>query len=332
MKPHGRAMTGHRRERERRGDPQPLHVALEADAVDLGDPALVDRKRGDARGRAGQDRVLAQERGHGVDDPAAVALGFAEPDGREREAELDVPDDLRLQPVAIGLVEQPQVGDEPGRAEGLEGLGRCPEVGVGLGDLDAGRGQALDRGPADRAHLGLERCDPEVVAPGDPGRELGAEGGREERLTAGLGARAGPPDAARPSRRASARRPRRRAPSGPRPRACRTAARPARAQPAPATACRPTTEQNDAGVRRLPPRSEPVASQTCPVASATAEPPEEPPHVRLVSHGFRVGPNTSLKVCAPAPNSGVFDLASTTAPRSSSRSTRMSERSGTLSA
>ena len=129
--------------------------------------------------------MLAQERGHGVDDPAAVALGFAEPDGREREAELDVPDDLRLQPVAIGLVEQPQVGDEPGRAEGLEGLGRCPEVGVGLGDLDAGRGQALDRGPADRAHLGLERCDPEVVAPGDPGRELGAEGGREERLTRG---------------------------------------------------------------------------------------------------------------------------------------------------
>ena len=51
---------------------------------------------------------------------------------------------------------------------------------------------------------------------------------------------------------------------------------------------RPTTEQNDAGVRRLPPRSEPVASQTWRLASATADPPDDPPHVRLVSHGFRV--------------------------------------------
>ena len=95
---------------------------------------------------------------------------------------------------------------------------------------------------------------------------------------------------------------------------------------------RPTTEQNDAGVRRLPPRSEPVASQTWRLASATADPPDDPPQVRVVSQGFRVAGNTSLKVCPPAPNSGVFDLATTTAPRSSSRSTRMSERSGTWSA
>jgi hypothetical protein len=38
-------------------------------------------------------------------------------------------------------------------------------------------------------------------------------------------------------------------------------------------------------------------------------PPEEPAAEREVSQGLRVGPNTSLKVLAPAPNSGVFDLA-----------------------
>src|SRR5207249_8689705 len=70
----------------------------------------------------------------------------------------------------------------------------------------------------------------------------------------------------------------------------------------------PTTPQKPAGVRRLPPRSEPVASHTCPLASAAAEPPEEPPQVRVVSHGLRVSPNTSLKVLPPAPNSGVLDF------------------------
>ena len=57
-------------------------------------------------------------------------------------------------------------------------------------------------------------------------------------------------------------------------------------------------------MRRLPPRSEPVASHTWRVASATAEPPDEPPQVRLVSHGFGVRPNTSLKVLRAGPELG----------------------------
>jgi hypothetical protein len=77
---------------------------------------------------------------------------------------------------------------------------------------------------------------------------------------------------------------------------------------------------------------EPVASHTWPLARAAAEPPDEPPQVREVSHGFRVSPNTSLNVLAPAPNSGVFDFATTTAPRCSRRSTMKSDRSGTWSA
>src|ERR1700684_2240790 len=72
---------------------------------------------------------------------------------------------------------------------------------------------------------------------------------------------------------------------------------------------KPTTPQKLAGLRSEPPMSEPCASQAVPVASATAAPPDEPAAERDRSHGLRVAPNTSLKVLAPAPNSGVFDLA-----------------------
>src|SRR6516164_3635274 len=72
---------------------------------------------------------------------------------------------------------------------------------------------------------------------------------------------------------------------------------------------RPTTPQKLAGLRKEPPMSEPCASQAVPLASAAAAPPDEPAAEREVSQGFSVAPNTSLKVLAPAPNSGVFDLA-----------------------
>ena len=85
-------------------------------------------------------------------------------------------------------------------------------------------------------------------------------------------------------------------------------------------------------MRREPPRSEPSASQAMPVASATAAPPEEPPQVSSRFHGLRVMPNTSLKVLAPAPNSGVLVLPSTTPPAASMRSTCQAENSGTWSA
>src|SRR5215831_7443707 len=71
----------------------------------------------------------------------------------------------------------------------------------------------------------------------------------------------------------------------------------------------PTMPQKLAGLRNEPPRSEPCASQAVPVASATAAPPEEPAADFEMSQGLRVAPNTSLKVLAPAPNSGVLDLA-----------------------
>ena len=52
-----------------------------------------------------------------------------------------------------------------------------------------------------------------------------------------------------------------------------------------------------------------MRTQAMPVASDAAAPPDEPAAEREVFQGFRVRPNTSLKVLAPAPNSGVLDLA-----------------------
>lgn len=51
----------------------------------------------------------------------------------------------------------------------------------------------------------------------------------------------------------------------------------------------PTTPQKCAGCRMLPPVSEPREALHWRAATAAAEPPEEPPGTRLVSHGLRVG-------------------------------------------
>ena len=78
----------------------------------------------------------------------------------------------------------------------------------------------------------------------------------------------------------------------------------------------PTTLLKAAGVLKLPPRSFPVASQTCPLAKAAAEPPDEPPAVRPKLNGLRVTPWTGLNVCPPA-HSGTLDLPTGFAPLSS---------------
>ncbi len=53
---------------------------------------------------------------------------------------------------------------------------------------------------------------------------------------------------------------------------------------------RPTSPQQLAGIRMEPPPSFACPTATIPLATAAAEPPLEPPVVRLVSHGLRVGP------------------------------------------
>src|SRR5207247_11432770 len=93
----------------------------------------------------------------------------------------------------------------------------------------------------------------------------------------------------------------------------------------------PATPQKLAGLRSEPPISVPSAIGTMPQASATAPPPVLPPHVFVRSYGLRVEPNTGLKVCDPAPNSGVFVLPTTSAPALLVRSTSNELRAGTKS-
>src|SRR5262245_15655674 len=92
---------------------------------------------------------------------------------------------------------------------------------------------------------------------------------------------------------------------------------------------KPTTPQNAAGMRRLPPVSEPVQVGSIEVASATADPPDEPPQMRAGSKGLPVGPQTGLLVLAPAPNSGTFVLPTTMAPARRTAATIRSSFSGT---
>ena len=92
----------------------------------------------------------------------------------------------------------------------------------------------------------------------------------------------------------------------------------------------PTTPQIAAGIRREPPVSEPVQIGNMSVASATADPPEDPPALRLGLNGLPVAPQTGLRVLAPAPISGTLVFAVTMAPAALSRSTRLLSFEGTL--
>jgi hypothetical protein len=63
-----------------------------------------------------------------------------------------------------------------------------------------------------------------------------------------------------------------------------------------------------------PPASLPCASGTMPEATAAADPPLDPPAVRLMSHGLAVAPCRSDSAVGSMPNSGVAVLPSRTSP------------------
>ena len=67
--------------------------------------------------------------------------------------------------------------------------------------------------------------------------------------------------------------------------------------------------------------SEPVQTGSRSVASAAAEPPDEPPAFRVVLKGLPVAPQTGLRLFEPAPNSGTLVLPTTMAPEARTRST-----------
>ena len=75
-------------------------------------------------------------------------------------------------------------------------------------------------------------------------------------------------------------------------------------------------------MRSEPPPSLPWATGSIPLATAAAAPPEEPPGVRSVSHGLRVGPAWRGSVVGRIPNSGMFVMPTITKPASCSRRTR----------
>src|SRR5262249_33789343 len=101
------------------------------------------------------------------------------------------------------------------------------------------------------------------------------------------------------------------------------------------SARRPATDENPqrrriaAGIRNDPPVSEPVQTGSMSHASATAEPPEEPPALSRGSKGFPVAPHTKLRVFAPAPNSGTLVLQRMIAPALRTSATMAASCAGT---
>src|SRR5918911_4152341 len=85
---------------------------------------------------------------------------------------------------------------------------------------------------------------------------------------------------------------------------------------------------HEAGMRIEPPPSVPSASGTSPPATAAALPPEEPPVLRDVSKGLRLGPKSGLSQVPRKPITGLFVLPTMIAPARSIRSAHAHQKSG----
>src|ERR1700692_1408060 len=83
----------------------------------------------------------------------------------------------------------------------------------------------------------------------------------------------------------------------------------------------PKTPQHDAGIRIEPPPSLPWAIGTIPADTAAADPPLEPPVVRVGSQGLRLGPKRRGSVVGKRPDSGVLGLPGLVSPARLSRTT-----------
>lgn len=84
---------------------------------------------------------------------------------------------------------------------------------------------------------------------------------------------------------------------------------------------KPNTPQQEAGILIDPPPSLACAIGTMPAATAAADPPLDPPGVRVRPQGLHVGPNSSGSVLGNNPNSGVLVLATTIRPARLKRET-----------
>ena len=73
-------------------------------------------------------------------------------------------------------------------------------------------------------------------------------------------------------------------------------------------------------MRIEPPPSVPSANVSRPSATAPAQPPDEPPVLRAVSNGLRLGPNSGLSHVPRKPMTGLLPLPTMIAPARSTRS------------
>ena len=85
----------------------------------------------------------------------------------------------------------------------------------------------------------------------------------------------------------------------------------------------PTKPLHDAGILIDPPPSLAWAIGTMPAATAAAAPPLDPPGVRSVSHGLRVGPCAIGSVTGKLPSSGLLVRPRLIRPASRSRLTKV---------
>src|SRR5687767_3440536 len=83
-----------------------------------------------------------------------------------------------------------------------------------------------------------------------------------------------------------------------------------------------------AGCRIEPPVSVPVDSGAWYAATAADEPPEEPPGIRVRSHGLRVTPYALFSVEEPIANSSMLVLPRITSPALRSRAVRVASYGG----
>src|SRR5204863_7145057 len=87
--------------------------------------------------------------------------------------------------------------------------------------------------------------------------------------------------------------------------------------------------QRAAGCRIDPPVSEPSANGAMPAATATADPPLDPPGIRSSAQGLRVTPNAEFSVDDPIANSSQLVLPTITAPAASRCFTAVASNGGT---
>ena len=90
----------------------------------------------------------------------------------------------------------------------------------------------------------------------------------------------------------------------------------------------PNTPHIAAGQVIEPPVSLPIAIAIMSAATAAADPPLEPPTVRVGSQGLRVSPMSGLRVSPSRPNSDVLVLPTTIAPAPRRRSTTIESSRG----